>query len=58
MWAKKTNQRIMIKFPTEKQELLIPNTEVFVNPILGFEGRLKDGRSVIHKKQNEWVYVV
>ena len=54
----KKNQKVMIKFPTEEPTLLLNDAIVYVDPILKFEGRLKDGRSVVHDKNNEWVYYV
>lgn len=54
----KENQKIMIKFPTEKPTLMLNDAVVYVDPVLKFEGRLKDGRGVVHDKNNEWVYYV
>ena len=57
MFAKK-NQKILIKFPTEKPEPYLKNQTVHVDPVLKFEGKLQDGRPVIHKNKDTWVYYV
>ena len=54
----KNNQKVMIKFPTEEPTLLLNDAVVYVDPILKFEGRLKDGRSVVHDRNDEWIYYV
>lgn len=50
-------QTVYIKFPIERAEKWLSNKTIVVNPKLSFEGRLLDGRSVVHRN-GKWTYIV